>query len=83
MCDFNYLVSQNQTAKPSNAPKIGAFFIGPMWPEGRLMLICLDCDWKGYAFDLVRKTTAPDDNDFNYCPDCESDNIEEEEEEPE
>jgi len=36
---------------------------------------CLDCDWQGYVLDLVSKTEDPKDRDFNYCPDCGSDNI--------
>ncbi len=36
---------------------------------------CNDCSWQGYALDLVSKTTDLNDKDFNYCPDCGSDDI--------
>ncbi len=37
---------------------------------------CNNCDWHGDSTMLVSKTEAMDDRDFNYCPDCESDDIE-------
>jgi hypothetical protein len=36
---------------------------------------CNECDWQGYALDLVSKTADLDDKDFKYCPNCGSDDI--------
>lgn len=37
---------------------------------------CNECYWQGYELDLVSKTERMDDNVFNRCPDCGSDDIE-------
>jgi predicted Zn-ribbon and HTH transcriptional regulator len=37
---------------------------------------CCKCGWEGYSDALVSKTEDVKDRDFNYCPDCESDDIE-------
>ncbi len=52
------------------------------------MLVCNDplkkgCSWAGSPQELVAKTDAPEDRDFNYCPYCGASDFEEEEEEGE
>jgi predicted RNA-binding Zn-ribbon protein involved in translation (DUF1610 family) len=42
---------------------------------------CNNCGWTGDSTMLVSKTDALDDRDFNYCPDCGSDDIEDIEDE--
>jgi len=39
-------------------------------------LKCNNCGWEGDSTELIRLTINDKDNDFNYCPDCQSDNIE-------
>lgn len=39
-------------------------------------LFCNNCDWTGDATMLVSKTESLDDKDFNYCPECGSNDIE-------
>lgn len=41
---------------------------------------CNNYSWQGYALDLLSKTEALEDKDFNYCPDCGSRDIEDIEE---
>jgi hypothetical protein len=36
---------------------------------------CEDCGWVGIAESLVALTDDPDDLDFSYCPNCESANV--------
>lgn len=42
---------------------------------------CNYCGWTGDVTMLVSKTESLEDVDFVYCPDCESDDIEDIEEE--
>jgi len=42
---------------------------------------CNNCGWTGDSTMLVSKTDSLDDRDFNYCPDCGSDDIEDIEDE--
>jgi len=37
---------------------------------------CNECGWQGDSSELVSKTDDLKDRDFNYCPDCGSDDIE-------
>ena len=39
-------------------------------------IICNKCGWTGDSTMLVCKTDDIDDNDFKYCPDCGSSDIE-------
>ena len=49
------------------------------------ILICNYCGWVGDYTELIAKTEKntydPNDRKFNYCPDCESDDLEDENEE--
>ena len=45
-----------------------------------ITLTCLECGWSGYPEELVCLTDSVDDKDFSYCPHCEKDNFEEDEE---
>jgi len=47
---------------------------------GMITLTCLECGWSGYPEELVCLTDSVDDKDFSYCPHCEKDNFEEDEE---
>jgi len=38
---------------------------------------CCTCGWEGYSTELVSKTDDIHDKDYNYCPYCESSDIEE------
>ena len=42
---------------------------------------CNECSWQGYAGDLESKTASLSDDKFIYCPDCESDDIQDIDEE--
>lgn len=39
-------------------------------------IVCNNCNWTGDSTMLVSKTEHLDDRDFNFCPDCGSDDIE-------
>ena len=40
---------------------------------------CIDCGWTGDSTMLESKTESLFDLDFNYCPDCSGNNIEDRE----
>lgn len=41
-------------------------------------LTCIKCGWTGSYAELVTLTDEPDDNDFDYCPNCEHDEFNDE-----
>lgn len=43
-------------------------------------LICNNCGWLGEPSELVSKTDALDDRDFSFCPQCEGNDFDEDEE---
>jgi len=45
------------------------------------ILICNYCDWVGDNTELIALTDDPNDKKFDFCPHCESDDFEEEDEE--
>jgi len=44
-------------------------------------VMCLECGWAGDSSELASKTNKHDDKKFTNCPDCDSDDIEDIEEE--
>lgn len=38
-------------------------------------IICNNCGWTGDTLMLVTRTDDLDDKDFNYCPECGSNNF--------
>lgn len=42
------------------------------------MLVCCNCNWMGDDTELV--CTASDPDNFSYCPECESPDLEEDDE---
>ena len=44
-------------------------------------LICNNCDWMGDPSELVSLTEEIEDRDFSYCPICDSNDLDEDEDE--
>lgn len=42
-------------------------------------LTCIKCGWPGSYAELIILTDDPEDNDFDYCPNCEHNEFDEEE----
>lgn len=45
-----------------------------------IYLTCTECDWQGSPDELVSLTEETNDKDFSYCPYCNLNDFEEDEE---